>query len=58
MTDALKKLRWVEGIVTLFKDSDWAKKAYDDLQGSVSDDATRRLVELSRQHHLETKRLY
>ena len=46
-------LHWVEGILTYFRDIEWAKSAYDEIENSISDDAVRSTLKISRKHRLE-----
>lgn len=46
-------LHWVEGILTYFRDIEWAKSAYDEIESSISDDAVRSTLKISRKHRLE-----
>lgn len=39
LNDALQRLHWAEGIVQLFKDYDWARKAYNNLDDLFNDPA-------------------
>ena len=46
-------LHWVEGILTYFRDIEWAKSAYDEIETSISDDVVRSTLKISRKHRLE-----
>ena len=46
-------LHWVEGILTYFRDIEWAKSAYDEIETSISDDVVRSTLKVSRKHRLE-----
>ena len=46
-------LHWVEGILTYFRDIEWAKSAYDEIENSISDDVVRSTLKVSRKHRLE-----
>jgi hypothetical protein len=49
------RLAWVEGIVTLFGDKDWAVEEYDRLSGELEDIMERSRLESSRRQHLEPR---
>jgi hypothetical protein len=51
-----ERLKWAEGIITLFADREWARQAYDDLKDSFTDDERQRAAyNASRQHRLERR---
>lgn len=52
LADAWKRLRWVEGIMLLFKDKDWAGKAYTLLENDFSEGAARKVFENSKRNRL------
>ncbi|MCP4284931.1 MAG: hypothetical protein GY792_10830 [Gammaproteobacteria bacterium] len=43
-----QQLNWAEGILSLFKDGDWAKKAFDSLGTQITDQGDRETFERSR----------
>ncbi len=49
------RLKWAEGIITLFADREWARQAYDDLKDSFTDERQRAVYSASRQHRLERR---
>lgn len=52
LVDAWKRLRWVEGIMLLFKDTDWAGEAYASLENDFSEGAARKVFENSKRNRL------
>lgn len=48
----LERLRWAEGILDLFGDREWARRAYDETEGAL-DDAALPAYRASRRHRLE-----
>ncbi len=49
------RLRWAEGIITLFADREWARHAYDDLNDAVTDERQRAAFDASRRYRLERR---
>ncbi len=49
------RLKWAEGIITVFADREWARQAYDDLKDSFTDERQRAAYDASRQHRLEQR---
>lgn len=49
----IEKLRWAEGIVEMFKDNDWARKAYDAIAPSFGTGADKRAYQASRKFRLD-----
>ena len=53
MQREIDQLHWVEGILTHFRDIEWAKSAYNEIETSISDDVVRSTLKTSRKHRLE-----
>ncbi len=49
------RLKWAEGIITLFADHEWARQAYDDVKDSCTDERQRAAYDASRQLRLERR---
>ncbi len=53
--EGLDKLHWAEGIIDLFNDRDWARRAYDAIKDNLNNDTTRATYNASRKHRLERR---
>jgi predicted transcriptional regulator len=58
LSAALDKLQWVEGIVTLFGDKEWAGQAYSSLESSFSQAGQLNILENSRARQLNNRTLW
>ena len=58
LSDAIDKLQWVEGIMTLFDDKEWASKAYQNLESSFSQADQLSQLENSRSRQLNSRTLW
>ncbi len=52
------KLAWIEGIYTIFQDTDWAANSYDELAKSLNDEADKARLSYSYEHHLNTRYVF
>jgi hypothetical protein len=53
LTDPIERLRWIEGIVEGFSDSQWARSEYERAQDTLSGDAIRAAYKVSRRQWLD-----